>query len=396
MTWPEYTVAQLTEAGVLLVEDGNHGEHRPRPAEFSAIGTAFIRAADLNGGAVQFESAERITDTALRRIRKGIGQPLDVILSHKGTVGKVALAPSTSPPFVCSPQTTFWRSRDSKQLLPNYLFGYLRSPLLQNQLASLAGSTDMAPYVSLTQQRGLRVKLPPISTQRAIAQALGALDNKVTANDVVIAVADQLRRVRYEAMLGAGVEPLSELARFVNGRAYTNGATGTGRVVIRIADLNSGLGGSTVYNDIEVPDDNIARPGDLLFAWSGSLTAARWYRSEAIVNQHIFKVIPKAGWPMWVVATAIHRKLDDFKAIAADKATTMGHIQRHHLDQLVMVPDQEQIAKHNSVMTALWDRALAAEIESLELAALRDTLLPNLMSGRTTVREAEERVEKSL
>jgi type I restriction enzyme S subunit len=207
---------------------------------------------------------------------------------------------------------------------------------------------------------------------------------------------DRLRHARYAATLGGLSMPLSSLAQFVNGRAYTKNATGTGRVVIRIAELNSGLGGSTVYNDIEVPDDNVARPGDLLFAWSGSLTAARWYRPEAIVNQHIFKVIPNAGWPMWLVACAVDRKLDEFKAIAADKATTMGHIQRHHLDGLVGVPGRADIEANDAAMSALWDRALAAEVESLRLADLRDTLLPHLMSGRITVREAEKAVEEVL
>ena len=65
------------------------------------------------------------------------------------------------------------------------------------------------------------------------------------------------------------------------------------------------------------------------------LTAARWYRPEAIVNQHIFNVIPNPGVAIWLVNQAVHAKLDEFKAIAADKATTMGHIQRHHLDEPV-------------------------------------------------------------
>ena len=239
------------------------------------------------------------------------------------------------------------------------------------------------------------IPAPPLPTQRAIAEVLGALDDKIAANAAVVQGCDQLRRLKYEALVGPEV-PLSSLARFVNGRAYTKGATGSGRVVIRIAELNSGLGGSTVYNDIEVPEDNLAREGDLLFAWSGSLTVARWYRPEAIVNQHIFKVVPLGDWPTWLVASATERKLEDFKAIAADKATTMGHIQRHHLDQVVGVPSWRVIATSHEAMQSLWDRALAAEVESLRLAELRDTLLPHLMSGRLTVREAEKQVEEVL
>ena len=62
----------------------------------------------------------------------------------------------------------------------------------------------------------------------------------------------------------------------------------------------------SVLHDIEVAEDYLARPGDLLFAWSGSLTVHRWFRPEGIVNQHIFKVIP-TGYPMWIVKGEINR-----------------------------------------------------------------------------------------
>src|SRR5438552_2913993 len=104
--WPRFIAADLEKAGVLRVEDGNHGEYRPRREEFTERGVAFIRAADMGDGRVDFERAEKINEVACRRIRKGIGAPGDVLLSHKGTVGRVALVPLDCPKFVCSPQTT--------------------------------------------------------------------------------------------------------------------------------------------------------------------------------------------------------------------------------------------------------------------------------------------------
>ena len=84
-------VKDLVARGALRVEDGNHGNDRPRPDEFVADGVAFIRAADMTSGIVDFDGAGKISDVALHRIRKGIGLPGDVILSHKGTVGRVLL-----------------------------------------------------------------------------------------------------------------------------------------------------------------------------------------------------------------------------------------------------------------------------------------------------------------
>lgn len=180
--WRTKTVWELQQEGVLLVEDGNHGEYRPRSDEFVSSGVAFIRAADMDGGRVLFESASKINGTARQRITKGIGAPGDVLLSHKGTVGKVALVHSNAPPFVCSPQTTFWRTLDEERLNRPYLYAFLRSPEFRSQLATRSGETDMAPYVSLTSQRGLSVKLPPIKEQRAIALILGTLDDKIELN----------------------------------------------------------------------------------------------------------------------------------------------------------------------------------------------------------------------
>jgi type I restriction enzyme S subunit len=126
--WAQLGVQALQVSGVLLVEDGNHGEYRPRRDEFSSIGTAFIRAADMAQGRVLFSSASKISEVALQRIRKGIGQPWDVLLSHKGTVGKVARVGASCPPFVCSPQTTFYRSLQHEVIDPLLLFAVAPVP----------------------------------------------------------------------------------------------------------------------------------------------------------------------------------------------------------------------------------------------------------------------------
>jgi type I restriction enzyme, S subunit len=92
----------------------------------------------------------------------------------------------------------------------------------------------------------------------------------------------------------------------------------------------------------------------------------------------------------------LRSKLDDFKAIASDKATAMGHIQRRHLDEPTVIPPESEVEKLNGVMAGLWSRALAAERENLSLACTRDELLPLLMSGKVRVREAEAVVSEAM
>lgn len=258
-------------------------------------------------------------------------------------------------------------------------------------LAMITGSA--VPHISGPQILSFPVRrLPAVKEQRRIAATLRALDDKIESNRRLLNAIHSLTRAAVRAALaleGAKEVAVAALARFVNGGAYTKGATGTGRMVLRIAELNSGPGGSTVYTEFDVPEDKTARAGDLLMSWSGSLDVYRWTREEAIINQHIFKVISN-GLPAWLVHDRLKAVMPTFQSIAKDKATTMGHVQRGHLESTtVAMPSSEQIDQLDARLGPLWDRLLLAEREIHTLAELRDALLPELLSGRLRVPEAQ-------
>ena len=72
----------------------------------------------------------------------------------------------------------------------------------------------------------------------------------------------------------------------------------------------------------------------------------------------------------------------------------MGHIRRHHLtDALCVVPPDGVIAAVSDTFACLLERQVANELASRTLVALRDTLLPKLMSGEIRLAEAEEAME---
>ena len=263
--------------------------------------------------------------------------------------------------------------------------------------AYLIGQIDMGglsegsalPYLRTEDLARVPVMVPPLEEQRAIARMVGALDDKIDSNRRLVATVLEL--LPYEVALTESAAwqqvSVSSLGEFVNGGAYTKDATGTGRMVIRIAELNSGPSASTVYNDIDVPDEKIARPGDVLMAWSGSLGVHYWTRPEAVINQHIFKVVC-SDYPAWFVFLRLQDAMPEFRQTAADKATTMGHIKRHHLDDVtVLVPPGEVLRELDCRLEPLWSRLLAAEAETLALVAMRDAVLPELLSGRLRVSE---------
>ena len=420
------SVGSLVKRGVLFVEDGNHGEYRPRQHEFVAEGVPFIRPPDLKDGRVDLEQCDRISDVAFRRVRKGIGQGGDIVLTHRATVGRLAIAEPDAPTFVANPGTTIWRSLDSTVLNQKYLYAFMRSSALAQQLDAQVGHTSTFDYVSLTQQRQLIVALPSIGIQERIADRICVFDDKIELNRRMNRVLEEMARAIFKAWFvefepvrakaagatgfpgmpqdvfeelpdsfvdselgpipkGWEVGVIAGLGRFVNGKAFTKHANGKGRMIIRIAELNSGPGPSTKYSDIEAAADNTAFPDDILFAWSGSLDVYRWHRDEAIINQHIFKVVPE-GFPSWFVYYQLANAMPFFQQIASTKATTMGHIKRDHLSQATFaVPSNGIIAGAEEVMRSLYDLIHINERESLVLAATRDTLLPKLISGELQV-----------
>lgn len=417
------TAGELESKGVLLVQDGNHGEYRPRPDEFVPSGVSFIRASDMSDGIIHFDTAEHINQAAFQRIRKGVGRPGDVIFSSKGTVGKIAHAALDCPPFVCSPQTTFWRSLDESVLRQKYLFCFLSSPSFTEQWESRKGETDMADYVSLTAQRELRVLLPSTAVQDSIVSTLSPIDDRIQLNlkmnRLLVATGSALFRswfVDFDPVTGKAegrtpfgmtdemaarlpsefeetadgtipkgwtVESLDSIANFRNGLAmqkYPPNESGS-LPVVKIAELrtDSSIGAQRAAADL--PLNVIIDDGDVVFSWSGTLLVRVWCGGKAALNQHLFKVT-SSRFPKWFYFGWTLEHLPEFEDIADDKKTTMGHIKRHHLtDAKVAVPPLPLIQAADRILSPLLDRYVVNSVQNRSLRMLRDILLPPLVSG---------------
>ena len=385
--WPTSPLRDLT------AKIGSGATPRGGATVYTESGVSLIRSQNVLDNSMKTAEIAHITDEAAHALRGVTVQENDVLINITGdSIARTSIVDPLVLPARVNQHVAIIRA--NSLVSASYLQRFLVNP---EQKARLIAGSDGGTRNALTKTtlEEIQVTVPPMQVQLGIAEVLGALDHKIAMNVEVAQTIESLTHAIYtRGLAGYEMAPLSTTADFVNGKAFTKGASGTGRVVVRIAELNSGLGGSTVYSDAEVEEKHVAHPGDILFAWSGSLTLSRWYRKDAIVNQHIFKVIPKAGYPSWLVYQLIRAKLADFKSIAADKATTMGHIQRHHLDESVATPPSEEIVRMDAVMRPLWQRGLVAEQESLKLMELRDTLLPELMSGRLRVKDAEKQIEE--
>ena len=377
----DWTTVTLNDIGQIF--DGPHATPTRQ-----TTGPYFLNIASLSAGRLDLRLSDHVsTEDFAMWTRRVMPRADDLLFSYETRLGEAALMPAGIEACLGRRMAIIRPKRDHVE--PRYLLYLYLAPQFQSTIEQNTIHGATVNRIPLNRMGAWEVVLPPIPEQQAIAEVLGALDDKIAANAALVERAEELMHRTFRSLTPANEVPLSTAAEFINGKAFTKGASGSGRVVVRIAELNGGISGSTVFSDAIVDDRHVVQPGDILFAWSGSLTLHRWFRDEAIVNQHIFKVIPREGHHPWLVYELLREKLADFKAIAADKATTMGHIQRRHLDEVVEVPSSSDVNNVDALMSGLWRSALNAEQESLTLAATRDALLPQLMSGKLRVRDAE-------
>jgi type I restriction enzyme S subunit len=250
-------------------------------------------------------------------------------------------------------------------------------------------NTTVQKTLNLRDVASLRIPCPPAPEMRTITELLGALDDKIESNR---RTANAARALLMQAPPSTGeLSPLDQAAGFYNGGALTKHATGSGRPILRIKELRAGVTADTPRTDAPVRETHEVASGELLFSWSGTLLTTRWCGEPAVLNQHVFRVDPLPGLSRWFVEAWIERHLDTFRAIAADKATTMGHIQRHHLSEaLVALPPRDETDALMRTYDPLDRLRMSLLDEAERLAAIRDALLPRLVSGRLRVPVADD------
>ena len=318
---------------------------------------------------------------------------------------------------------------EPKALDARFLRYVLVSDEYQSQLLALASAGATRPALTKSMIEELEVPLPPLAEQKAIAAVLGALDDKIELNRRMNATLEAMARALFQSWFvdfdpvrakldgrppaaldpataslfpehledapldnipkGWEVRSLDKTAHYLNGLALQKYPPGDGPTlpVIKIAQLRKGdsIGADRCNSDL--PPNHIVQDGDVLFSWSGSLEVELWCGGPGALNQHLFRVT-SPEFPRWFYYLWTLYHLDEFRLIAADKATTMGHIQRgHRTAAKVLIPPRPLLDGMTRTMSPLIDQLIANRIQSRTLATLRDTLLPKLLSGELSVTE---------
>ena len=341
-----------------------------------------------------------------------------VVTGRYGTLGEVYFIPGDFWPL----NTTLY-VRDFKGNDPRFISYLLRG-------LDFSGHSDKAavPGLNRNHLHEEPVRVPTdVREQRAIAHVLGTLDDKIELNRRMNATLEAMARALFRSWFvdfdpvrakmegrdtglpqdiadlfpdrlvdselgeipeGWQLESLDAVARFQNGLALQKCRPSQNEArlpVVKIAQLRAGEANSGEWASASIKPECIIEDGDVVFSWSGSLLVRTWCGGRAALNQHLFRVTSEK-YPKWFYLHCILSHFPEFRRIAADKATTMGHIKRHHLtDAVCVVPPNRLLIRVSGLLGGLLDRGVANEVASRTLVSLRDALLPELVSGELRV-----------
>lgn len=245
------------------------------------------------------------------------------------------------------------------------------------------------------------ISLPPLEEQKRIAAMLSSLDDKIEINRKINENLEQQAQAIFQNELlsiqtlpdGWKQASLIDIADYLNGLAMQKYRPADGELgipVLKIKELRQGCcDESSELCSSNIKNDYLVHDGDVIFSWSGSLLVDFWCGGTCGLNQHLFKVTSKE-YDKWFYYAWTKHHLDRFIAVAADKATTMGHIKRDELAKAeVIIPSGSDYKRIGGVIQPVYDLIIANRIENKCLAEARDTLLPKLMSSELDVSDID-------
>lgn len=252
----------------------------------------------------------------------------------------------------------------------------------------------------------MKYKVPIYSLveQEKIAEILRAFDKKIILNKQINHHLEQIAQAIFKSWFidfdpFGGEKPsdwktanLTDIAEFLNGLAmqkYRPLDNEESLPVLKIKELRQGIfDSSSDLCSANIKSQYIIQDGDVIFSWSGSLLVDFWTGGTGGLNQHLFKVSSQK-YDKWFYYSWTKYYLEEFIAIAADKATTMGHITRRSLEKAkILIPNDHDYKSIGLLLAPIYRQIISNRIESRKLTEMRDTLLPKLLSGEISVNQA--------
>lgn len=411
MSLREATIGELEKDGCIrAIQDGNHGEKHPKATDYVEEGIPFIMASDIRHGRVDIEGANKLPQEITDRLRIGFCEGGDVLLSHKGSVGYVAIAPEHDPYLMLTPQVTYYRV-DENRLLPEFLSYAFRDPQFQKRLVSTAGQQGTRGYVGIRAQRQLKVWFADLSVQRSLVDAIQPYDDLIENNRRRMALLEEAARQLYREWFVRLRFPGHEHTRIIDGvpegwerkSAYDaleilSGGTPKTTVSdywggdIRFYTPKDAVDGVWVTDaERSITEQGLANCNSKLYPRETVFISARgtvgklnMAQRPMAMSQSCYALVGKLELGQPFVFFAMQAAVEALKQQAVGAvfdAIIVETFKRIH----ILIPDAKLLRLFDESFRPVLHQIENLTIQSQKLRAARDLLLPRLMSGEIAV-----------
>ena len=366
--------------------------------DYVADGTPIVTVEHLGNKMFSEQNLPRVSNTDKNRLKKYVLKQGDIVFSRVGSVDRCSYVDQKHDGWMFSGRCL--RVRPTSEIDSEYLYYYFCLEETKQFVRNIAVGATM-PSINTKLLGEVVVTFPELEQQKRISGILSAIDSKIEVNQKINDnLYAQVKAIFSENFLNLDFLPdgwktgnLLDIADYLNGLAmqkYRPKDGETGLPVLKIKELRQGIcDANSELCSPSIKSEYIIHDGDIIFSWSGSLLVDIWCGGTCGLNQHLFKVTSN-NYDKWFYYLWTAHHLDRFIAVAADKATTMGHIKREELEKVeVIIPSKYDYKRIGASIKPLFDLIISNRIENRKLTALRNTLLPKIMSGEIDVSDIQ-------
>lgn len=395
------TFRNATIGDIATVQTGPFGSQLHNK-DYVQNGTPIVTVEHLGQRRMSRQGLPCVSEADRSRLAKYTLQYGDLVFSRVGSVDRCSWVSKEEDGWMFSGRCLRVRIHNESELYHKYLYYFFCLESTKIYIRNIAVGATM-PSINTRLLSDVPVFFPNIEVQHQIGDILSALDDRIELNTKINNHLEQMAQAIFMSWFVdfepfGGEQPtnwttgsLLDIADYLNGLAmqrFRPVDDEVGLPVLKIKELRQGVcDSSSELCSPNIRSDYIVHDGDVIFSWSGSLLVDFWCGGNCGLNQHLFKVT-STKYDKWFYYGWTRHHLAQFVAMAADKATTMGHIKREALANAeVLIPDEDGYRELGSLLAPIYEQAVACRVESRNLALLRDSLLPRLMSGELTVSE---------
>lgn len=368
-------------------------------------GVPVLNGSNLEGFQLGEKSFRYVTEEKASSLGRANAHRGDIIITHRGTLGQIVYIPQTSKydRYIIS-QSQF-RIKCNEKVLPEYLVYYFHTPIGQHKLLSNASQVGVPALArpSSTFQK-IEVEIPGLDIQRRVVNIINSLQNKIALNNKINDNLEQQAEALYKAWFidylpFAGEKPeewnntiIEELTSLVSRGITPKYTEDSDQIVINqkcVRDHRIDLSLARTHTPKKI-NEKWLQYGDLLINSTGEGTLGRaaqvWFKPEKMtVDSHVTIVRPKSKELMYYIGFwgLVHEK--EIESLHTG-STGQTELPRERIKAMELVlPDQTTLAIFNAIVQPMTETIINNQIQNNKLAALRDALLPKLMSGEIDV-----------